>query len=231
MIENIVPIDNPRQDPNFIPIDLTYPGLRQVSLDPPIYLIDDFLTADKCISLIDQTENTSALVRSPVVGKGNGVVSNDRTSDTCFIRREDVPTLMENVSRFLLGKSAQEIELPQIGRYFPSQEYRPHYDAFLMTDEDARRFAENGGQRLATVLVYLNDCPNGGCTEFTRLDLRVHPRQGTALVFFPADINGTLDERALHAGCPAITTKYVCQIWVRESAFTAVSQIQLQNPI
>ena len=35
--------------------------------------------------------------------------------------------------------------------YLASQEYKQHFDAFDLGTEDGRRFAENGGQRVATV--------------------------------------------------------------------------------
>jgi len=67
-------------------------------------------------------------------------------------------------------------------RYLTSQEYKAHYDAFDLTSEDGRRFARNGGQRVCTVLVYLNDVAVGGKTTFPRLSLSFTPRRGAALV-------------------------------------------------
>ena len=40
-------------------------------------------------------------------------------------------------------------------RYLSSQEYKQHFDAFDLATEDGRRFAENGGQRVATVRSYV----------------------------------------------------------------------------
>ena len=91
-----------------------------------------------------------------------------------------------------------------------------HFDAFNLDDDDGRRFAENGGQRTVTVLVYLNDVVQGGQTSFPNLNLLVQPRQGMALVFFPATVDGFLDPMALHAALPAVDTKYVSQIWIRD---------------
>ena len=77
-----------------------------------------------------------------------------------------------------------------MGRYRNDEFYKPHYDAFDTASQDGRRFAQNGGQRVCTVLVYLNDVPNGGETSFAKLGLRVRPRRGVALVFFPASLAG-----------------------------------------
>jgi hypothetical protein len=88
-----------------------------------------------------------------------------------------------------------------------------------LEEEDGRRFASNGGQRTITVLVYLNDVARGGATNFPALNLSVQPRQGTALVFFPSTIHGVLDKYVLHAAMPAVDTKYISQIWIRQQSY------------
>ncbi len=74
---------------------------------------------------------------------------------------------------------------------------------------------------MVTVLVYLNDVPQGGATCFPALNLQVQPRQGMALVFFPSTVDGLLDRNALHAALPAFAqyTKYVSQVWIRQSDY------------
>jgi prolyl 4-hydroxylase len=137
---------------------------------------------------------------------------------TCYLAREDLPDYVRKVS-LLTGKPAEHCELPQVGRYFPSQQYLQHFDAFDLSNDDGRRFAANGGQRTVTVLVYLNDVHQGGQTAFPVLNVEVQPRQGMAIVFFPATVDGLLDKMALHAAKPAIDTKYVSQVWVRQGEY------------
>jgi hypothetical protein len=88
-----------------------------------------------------------------------------------------------------------------------------------LDEEDGRRFAANGGQRTVTVLVYLNDVARGGATSFPNINLQIQPRQGMALVFFPATVDGVLDRQALHAALPALDIKYVSQIWIRQGMY------------
>jgi prolyl 4-hydroxylase len=106
-----------------------------------------------------------------------------------------------------------------------------HFDAFDLSNEDGRRCAQNGGQRVVTVLIYLNDCVQGGQTEFPVMNLQVSPRKGTAVVFFPATVDGYLDKRALHAALPAIDTKYVSQVWIRQSAYIGLPSKRLAQPM
>jgi hypothetical protein len=123
----------------------------------------------------------------------------------------------------------------------------PHLPTFLphIQAPSGRLFLQNGGQRVATLLVYLNSPASGGRTSFPTLQLSVVPVRGAALLFFPAFSDGRLDSalpthivrqprhscapisqmltqphfpaRTLHAAEPAGAPKYVSQIWLRES--------------
>ncbi len=113
-----------------------------------------------------------------------------------------------------LKQQARYFEAPTIIRYEAGQLLAPHYDANRSAAiEDANR----GGQTLATLLVYLNNVPQGGATRFGKLDLMVQPTRGDALLFFPADANGCFDERTEHEGCPAIDEKWIARIWRHEA--------------
>ena len=144
-------------------VNLDYPKLMKIEnqLNMPLYKIDSFLEDELCNLLISQTNES--MVPSPVVGSGNGVVNSNRTSSTVYLRREDTPTITNRICK-LLKKDLNTLELPQVGRYLATQEYKAHYDAFDLDTEDGRRFASNGGQRVCTVLIYLNDVEKGGKT-------------------------------------------------------------------
>ena len=43
--------------------------------------------------------------------------------------------------------------------------------------------------------------------------LSIAPKQGDALLFFPADRDGRFDERTEHEGCPAVDEKWIARIW------------------
>jgi len=119
----------------------------------------------------------------------------------------------------------------KVGRYLPTQQYVQHYDAFDLTNEDGRRFASNGGQRVVTVLTYLNDVARVGHTTFPMLGFSVHPRKGMAVVFFPATVAGQLDPMALHSAEPAVDTKYVSQVWIRQGEYEGIASKRLSVPI
>ena len=78
------------------------------------------------------------------------------------------------------------MELPQVARYTDSQRYVEHYDGVDPHTDAGRAFCQNGGQRIATVLMYLNDVAAGGSTFFRRINFEVRPKKGAAVIFFPA---------------------------------------------
>ena len=211
--------EHPNLNPVYNGVNPNYPNLQVLHQNPPLFAIPNFLTPTECDFLICIAQD--CLSPAPVVGKGAGEVTPSRSSSTCYLAREDLPEYLNKVS-LLTGKPIKHCELPQVGRYFPSQEYRQHFDAFDLSNEDGRRFAANGGQRTVTVLTYLNDVSEGGHTSFPALNLSVKPQKGMAIVFFPATVDGLLDTYALHAALPAVDTKYVSQVWIRQGDYDGV---------
>ncbi|KAL3823766.1 hypothetical protein ACHAXA_004859 [Cyclostephanos tholiformis] len=216
-------------------------SLRMIHVDPPIFLVEDFLTASECESLssfVDDDDDDDKRVRripSPTFSSSSSssVAVSRRTSTTWFCRYDAVPALLAKARR-LLGVDLNRMEEPQVVRYRPGEEFTWHYD------EVPRSGLSNGGQRLATLLVYLNDLgkDRGGGTAFRDLlgmefedgdgegrprrgRLVVTPRKGTALLFFPAYQDGTPDERTLHRGEAALDDKTIAQIWIHEGSYRA----------
>ena len=73
------------------------------------------------------------------------------------------------------------------------------------------------GQRVATVLVYLNEDYEGGETDFPELGLRHRGAKGDALAFFSVDAAGAPDPRTRHAGRPpASGEKWVLSQFIRD---------------
>ena len=70
------------------------------------------------------------------------------------------------------------ITYAQVARYTDSQRYVDHFDAVDPHSPAGRSFCANGGQRVATVLMYLNDVREGGSTFFRLLDLAIQVWEG-----------------------------------------------------
>ena len=100
--------------------------------------------------------------------------------------------MMEKLQK-LTNKPFGHMELPQVARYTDSQRYIEHYDGVDPHTEAGRVFCANGGQRVGTVIMYLNDVEEGGGTFFRRINFEMRPRKGLACIFFPGFMNGELD--------------------------------------
>ena len=119
-------------------------------------------------------------------------------------------------------------EVSQVGHYDPGEFYASHYDAVDMDTEVGASFAHNGGNRLVTVLIYLNTVEDGGRTRFDSIKgedgkvLEVQPIKGMAVVFFPATMDAKIDLRYLHTALKPADghEKWVSQIWIREQDTT-----------
>lgn len=116
----------------------------------------------------------------------------------------------------LAGEPFEHQEDTMILRYRPGEAYEDHFD---FVDPRVPAFAHElatQGQRIATVLVYLNDGYSGGYTEFPRLQWRFRGAPGDALAFRSVTANGEPDVRTLHAGRPPQTgEKWILSKWLR----------------
>jgi hypothetical protein len=149
-----------------------------------------------------------------------------RTSTSCVLDGTSKGEIayVRNAERLMPGSSFATFEAPTAIRYAPGQKLAPHFDANRGADAEDK---ERGGQTLATLLVYLNDVDEdaGGETIFGRLKpgndaskqgtspLRVSPKKGQCLVFFPASSDGAFDARVEHEGAETKVEKWICRIW------------------
>jgi hypothetical protein len=77
---------------------------------------------------------------------------------------------------------------------------------------------KRGGQRVATLVMYLNDPAQGGGTTFPDIGLEVAPQKGNA-VFFSYD-RPHPSTRTLHGGAPVLAgEKWVATKWLRQREF------------
>jgi prolyl 4-hydroxylase len=193
---------------------------------PRVVLFDDLLSHEECDELVRQA--SVKLERSTVVNAQTGDydVHPDRTSSgTHFQRGEtDLVRRIERRISELVGSPVEHGEPLQILHYTPGAEYKPHFDYFDPAHEGNDKMLAMGGQRMATLIMYLNDVPAGGSTVFPDLGLDVLPRKGNALYFAYATEDGQLDRRSLHGGSPVSAgEKWIATKWIRQRPYTGPS--------
>eukprot|EP00565_Helicotheca_tamesis_P000897 CAMPEP_0185737346 /NCGR_PEP_ID=MMETSP1171-20130828/30172_1 /TAXON_ID=374046 /ORGANISM="Helicotheca tamensis, Strain CCMP826" /LENGTH=347 /DNA_ID=CAMNT_0028408247 /DNA_START=287 /DNA_END=1330 /DNA_ORIENTATION=- len=142
-----------------------------------------------------------------------------RTSDAiAFNDEEDVEFIRPLVERVCSqsisnGHCWEAFEAPVVTRYEPGAVFARHNDA---SPTKGSEWADLGGQRAVTVILYLNTCTQGGGTNFDKLGITVQPKEGSALVFFPSDATTCVaDDRTTHESLPAVEEKWIVQMFGR----------------
>ena len=100
-----------------------------------------------------------------------------------------------------------------------SDEARTSHGTWLPHDDfsEITQRIENGGQRLLTAMVYLNNAVGGG-TAFPKLNIIVGSIGGRLLLFGNVDENNQPHELSLHQGLPPHEgEKWVMTLWFREN--------------
>ncbi|AQK62266.1 putative prolyl 4-hydroxylase 12 [Zea mays] len=196
---------------------------------------------------------------------GKSVASQARTSSGTFLAKRELLMWGTDIYLFMLSPPQPKDEivsaiekrvaawtfLPeenaeslQVLRYETGQKYDAHFDYF-----HDRNNLKLGGQRVATVLMYLTDVNKGGETVFpnaegshlqykdetwsecSRSGLAVKPKKGDALLFFNLHVNATADTGSLHGSCPVIEgEKWSATKWIHVRSFDNPPDVRTDAP-
>ncbi|ERN06769.1 hypothetical protein AMTR_s00005p00135530 [Amborella trichopoda] len=200
-----------------------------VNWSPRIILFHNFLSAEECdyLRAIAQPRLQVSTVVDTKTGKG--IKSEVRTSSGMFLNSEErkYPMIQAIEKRIAVFSQvpAENGELIQVLRYEKSQFYKPHHDYF----SDAFNI-KRGGQRIATMLMYLSDNVVGGETYFPSAGngecscggkmmkgLCVKPGKGDAVLFWSMGLDGSTDPNSIHGGCEVLDgEKWSATKWMRQ---------------
>tara|TARA_B110000091_G_C13694110_1_gene423401 strand:- start:176 stop:670 length:495 start_codon:yes stop_codon:yes gene_type:complete len=152
----------------------------------------------------------------------NESMPNVRQSYTAWLPKTDstIKSIIQRVCD-ITNIPFENAEKVQVVKYDPNGYYKPHYDASCDDRKECVEFEKNGGQRVLTMIIYLNDDYEGGHTHFPRLDAKYKLASCDALLFYSLEQNGNkCHPLSLHAGTPVISgNKYIANIWLRESNY------------
>lgn len=187
---------------------------------PCLTVLGDLLSAQECADLMALA--APRLDRSETVAQAPGAseVNAARTSQGMFFNRgeNDLCQRLEARIAALTGWPVDRGEGLQVLRYRPGAEYRPHFDYFDVDQASAPAILKRGGQRVATLVMYLNTPESGGATTFPDAGLSVQAHAGSAVFFSYAQAKPS--SLSLHGGAPVVAgEKWVATKWFRESAF------------
>jgi prolyl 4-hydroxylase len=188
--------------------------------NPSIVVLGGFLSDEECDGLIEGAKPRMARSLTVATKTGGEELNEDRTSNGMFYARTE-NELIARIERRLAQLTRWPMENGeglQILHYRPGAEYKPHYDYFDPAEPGTPTILKRGGQRVATVIMYLNDPIKGGGTTFPDVKLQVSPKRGNA-VFFSYD-KPHPSTGSLHGGAPVIEgEKWIATKWLREGKF------------
>jgi prolyl 4-hydroxylase len=185
---------------------------------PRVILFGGLLSNNECDELVALSR--ARMTASQVVDSATGgeVAHEGRTSSGFGFHRGATP-LIDRIERriaTLLKWPLEQGEGLQILRYRVGQEYRPHHDYMDPALPGAAAFLARGGQRVASLVMYLNTPHGGGATNFPEVGLEVAAVKGNA-VFFSYD-RPHPSTKSLHGGMPVLEgEKWVATKWLREA--------------
>ena len=192
--------------------------------DPKVYTIMGVISSEECKHFREISADfmERSLVSSLDENKlKKGALDQRRTSSNCWVKHNYSDITMSVAGRIsdLIQMPRENAESFQVLHYASSQEYQPHLDTFDSKTEMGRSYLGKSGQRLVTVLGYLNDVEAGGETNFPNIEKKIQPALGKIAVFHDCH-EGTDNPHSgsLHGACPVISgEKWAFNLWFRKN--------------
>ncbi len=225
----------PSPKPDFVPTHpMGWEGQHQVMLDghrieivarmkqPSVAVLGNLLAADECDGLIEFARDRLEAAQVVDPESGRDYQDPDRTSELLMCRLGETPLIERIEARLaaLCGIPLVNGEGLQIMRYKPGAQYRPHFDFFRNQAGGESVHLRRGGQRIATLVMYLNDGAAGGATIFPEIGFDVAPVRGNAVYFAYTDAAGRTDDTSLHGGAPVTGgEKWIATKWFRQGEY------------
>jgi prolyl 4-hydroxylase len=217
-----VPMPAPALDDGALYLDL---GDRRVHVlqtlaHPRVVVFGDFLSEPECDALMAAARPRMSRSMTVQTTTGGEEINDDRTSQGMFFTRGESDLVRRVEARIarLLHWPVENGEGMQVLRYRPGAEYKAHYDYFDPREPGTPTILKRGGQRVATLVMYLSEPVRGGGTTFPDAGLEVAPKRGHAVFFsYRRPDPSTL---TLHAGAPVLEgEKWIATKWLREHEF------------
>jgi hypothetical protein len=189
-------------------------------------IVDNFCTPAEAGYLIDCARDK---LRDSRITINNKRIKDDyRTSQTALVldNKFKDPRILPLIYRasMLLGVPYSNVESVYVTRYREGEYYKAHQDFYAGFD----------GDRLYTVLIYLNDLEpdQGGTTVFSKLNIGVKPKLGRAVVWTNTNPDGSNHEETSHEAMPVTNggEKWAIQLWFRKYKMIGIPDLVVEAP-
>lgn len=204
-----------------------------LSLNPLVSIKENFLDDGMCNLLIESAKD---IMKESTVIDGDGLASvnhDHRNSKSIALTVNEIGDLAIDIKHriaSLTGFHESQFEQIVVHKYSIGQEFKLHSDFFGESEDET--FQKNiverckyGGNRISTVIVYLNDVEEGGQTWFPWLHLIIPPNKGTLVQFNYNYDDWLLNLKTQHHGLPVLKgEKWIFTIWIRERALDILDE-------
>ena len=188
-----------------------------------IYKIYNFLSEDECNDLIQSFQNEK-FVRSTITSNNENNENNEnnkiRTSSTFHLFSENNKLYFDLNDKICKTIGLNEIhsEISQVQKYIVGEEFKEHTDYFDENLEYNKKYIGERGQRTWTFMIYLNGVEEGGETNFPKLNLKIQPIRGMALIWNNLINDENVNPYSLHQGMPILKgQKIIITKWFRKN--------------
>jgi prolyl 4-hydroxylase len=193
---------------------------------PIIAVLEGVLSDEECDELIRRSSDKMhrSTTVDPLTGKHEVVA--DRSSEGTFFALNADPFIARIDQRVaeIMNWPNDHGEGLQVLHYGTGGEYKPHFDYFPPEDPGSHVQMTIGGQRVSTLVMYLNDVEEGGTTIFPDVGLEVVPKKGSAVYFEYTNSKNQLDRLTLHGGSPVTRgEKWIVTKWMRQRRYGEVT--------
>ena len=176
---------------------------------------NNFITHEDCDELIRISENKFVNAKTLGHSKDYRIALH-----TWLDNNEPISVKLKEFASIETGLPVSNMEMINIVKYEIGGEYKEHHDFFHPGEDYYEAECLRGGQRVKSVLFYLNGDFEGGQTDFPRLNIRVEPVKSKVIIWDNIKEDGSLDYDTIHSGLPVTSgTKYIATIWIRENEF------------
>jgi len=201
---------------------------------PTLALLSNVMSSEECAELIALAKPrlSPSTVVDPLTGRDK--IAGHRSSSGMFFNLNETPFIARLDQRIaeIMNMPVEHGEGIQILYYPEGAESTPHYDFLVPSNAANRASLARSGQRLSTMVTYLNDVPEGGETIFTVTGWTITPQRGNAVYFEYAHrlssneqhLLDQTDHASLHASKPVTQgEKWVATKWMRQRPFQSAT--------
>ena len=189
---------------------------------PMIAVLDGVLSEEECDELVRLSANKMhrSTTVDPISGK-HEVIADRSSEGTFFVVNADpfIARLDRRIAE-VMNWPVENGEGLQVLHYNVGGEYKPHFDYFPPEDPGSHVQMTIGGQRVSTLVMYLNEVEEGGTTIFPEIGLEVVPKKGSAVYFEYTNSQDQIDRLTLHGGSPVTRgEKWIVTKWMRQRKY------------